>query len=219
MFGLKKYMAGVCAGGLIALCAQGQTGGQGKVGELIPGPFHPLVLNGELVDRYHCPLSDFGARPIVLVMVRGTDVSDGWKANLSALNSFEGKLHDLGMRAMAVFIDDSFKEPLALASIDKRRDLQDKLKALLGSGKEDPYPNLPVCLDSGDLLTRYPMPQGAEASVLMVKGFRLVDRVDLNPGEATAEKMAEILKTAEGKLIEKKLVPTPKPRLKPRIED
>jgi hypothetical protein len=52
-----------------------------------------------------------------------------------------------------------------------------------------------------------------------VKGFRLVDRVDLNPGEATAEKMAEILKTAEGKLIEKKLVPTPKPRLKPRIED
>lgn len=219
MMGLKKNLAGLFLGGLLAIAGQAQTASTGKVGEPIPGPFHPLVLNGELVDRYHCPLSDFGARPIVLVMVRGTEVSDGWKANLAALNTFEGRLHDVGMRAMVVFVDDSFKEPLALSSIDKRRDLQDKMKALLGTAKDNPYPHIPVCLDSGDLLTRYPMPQGAEASILLVKGFRLADRVDLNAGEGTADKFAEILKTAESKLIDKKLVPTPKPRLKPRIED
>jgi len=63
------------------------------------------------------------------------------------------------------------------------------------------------------------MPQGAEASILMVKGFRLADRADLNAGEATPEKFSAILKTAESKLIEGKLLPPPKPRLKPRIED
>jgi|LakMenE01Jun11ns_1017448.scaffolds.fasta_scaffold9715896_1 hypothetical protein len=217
MVGMKKLVAGFGLWGMVAICPV--AFGQGKVGENIPGPFHPLVLNGELADRYHCPLSDFGSRPTVILLVRGTDVSDGWKANLGALNGFEGKLHDLGMRAMAVFIDDSFKEPLALSSIDKRRDLQDKLKSLLGTTKEDPFPNIPVCLDSGDLLGRYPIPQGAEASVLIVKGFRLVDRFDLNPGDATVEKMNEILKKAEAKLIDKKLVQPAKPRLKPRIDD
>jgi hypothetical protein len=69
------------------------------------------------------------------------------------------------------------------------------------------------------LLGRYPIPQGAEASVLIVKGFRLVDRFDLNPGDATVEKMNEILKKAEAKLIDKKLVQPAKPRLKPRIDD
>lgn len=219
MMGLKTKLAGMILGGALVAACQAQAPPAGKVGEPIPGPFHPLVLNGDLVDRYHCPLSDFGARPIVLVMVRGTEVSDAWKANLAALNAFEGRLHDVGMRAMVVFVDDSFKEPLALAGIDKRRDLQDKMKALLGTAKEDPYPHIPVCLDSGDLLSRYPMPQGAEASILMVKGFRLADRADLNAGEATPEKFSAILKTAESKLIEGKLLPPPKPRLKPRIED
>ncbi len=219
MMGLNKILAALFLGGLLPVFGQAQIASTGKVGEPIPGPFHPLVLNGELVDRYHCPLSDFGARPIVLVMVRGTEVSDGWKNNLAALNTFEGRLHDLGMRAMVVFVDDTFKEPLALSGIDKRRDLQDKMKALLGTVKDNPYPHIPVCLDSGDLLNRYPMPQGAEASILMVKGFRLVDRVDLNTGEGTPDKFGEILKTAETKLIDQKLVPPPKPRLKPRIED
>lgn len=222
MAGLAKKMGLFCLWvlGTGTVVAQGQpVASQAKPGEPIPGPFHPLVLNGELVDRYHCPLSDFGSRPIVLVMVRGTDVSDTWKANLGALNAFEGKLHDLGLRAMAVFIDDSFKEPLALAGIEKRRDLQDKMKSILGTGKENPFPNIPVCLDSADLLTRYPMPQGAEATILLAKGFRILDRVDLNPGDVSTEKFGEILKNAESKLIDKKLVGPPKPRLKPRIED
>ena len=93
------------------------------------------------------------------------------------------------------------------------------MKGLLGTTKEDPYPNFPVCLDSGDLLSRYPMPEGAEASVLLVKGFRVVDRVDLNPGDATGARMEAVLKMAEAKLVDKKLLSPPKPRLKPRIED
>lgn len=222
MTGLAKKIGLFCWWALAVGGALGQgqpVASQAKPGEPIPGPFHPLVLNGDLVDRYHCPLSDFGARPIVLVMVRGTDVSDTWKGNLNALNAFEGKLHDLGVRAMAVFIDDTFKEPLALAGIEKRRDLQDKMKTILGTGKDNPFPNIPVCLDSGDLLARYPMPQGAEATILLAKGFRIVDRFDLNPGDVTPEKFGEILKAAETKLIDKKLVGPPKPRLKPRIED
>ena len=196
-----------------------QPAGVAKVGEAIPGPFHPLVLNGDLADRYHCPLSDFGGRPIVLILVRGTEVSDAWKANLATLNTWQGNLQTLGMRSMVVYVDDSFREPLALASIDKRRDLQSKMKGLLGTTKEDPYPNFPVCLDSGDLLSRYPMPEGVEASVLLVKGFRVVDRVDLNPGDATGARMEAVLKMAEAKLVDKKLLSPPKPRLKPRIED
>ena len=52
MVGMKKLVAGFGLWGMVAICPV--AFGQGKVGENIPGPFHPLVLNGELADRYHC---------------------------------------------------------------------------------------------------------------------------------------------------------------------
>src|SRR5262245_47462732 len=55
-----------------------------KVGEVLPGPFDAVVINGKVAkDRQHCLVTEFGLAPVVMVFAR--EPADGKDQNLTAL--------------------------------------------------------------------------------------------------------------------------------------
>lgn len=77
-----------------------------KVGGLIAGAFDAYNLNGKFKGRQHCPVTDFGLRPSVLIFAREVPKEkEGALPNLlSALDEAVEKLADLELRACVVYL-------------------------------------------------------------------------------------------------------------------
>jgi len=187
----------------------------------IPGPFHPLILNGNLAGRYHCPLSDFGSRPFALVLVRGTDVPEGFKEMLGELDALVAKSSPAALRSVVVFVEDKLAMPLYLANAE-RKAARDKIDTALGFAAEpkmdnkNPYPSIFVGLDSAELLKSYPIPEGAAAVAILARDYKVKSVEKIPDGQLNAEKWKSLLETIDSKLVDKTLAPVIRPRLKPR---
>ena len=187
----------------------------------VPGPFHPLILNGTLTGRYHCPLSDFGARPFVLILMRGTDVPEGFKEMLGELDQLIGKNQAAALRGAVIFVGDKIDMPLYLANAE-RKAARDKIDEVLGfamDGKPDaknPYPSIYVGVDSSEVLKSYPMADDVGMSALLARDYRIKSVMRVPVGQLSAEKWKAMLAEVDAKLIDKTLAPVVRPRLKPR---
>lgn len=189
--------------------------------QAVPGPFHPLILNGPLTGRYHCPLSDFGARPFVLILVRGTDVPDGFKEMMGELDQLVGKNQATALRAAVVFVGDKIEIPLYLANAERKaaRDKIDEVLGLANDGKSEvknPYPSIIVGVDSSKVLKSYPMAEDVGMAAILARDYRIKSVTRVPVGQLTAEKWKTLMSDVDAKLIDKTLAPVIKPRLKPR---
>lgn len=187
----------------------------------IPGPFHPLILNGDLAGRYHCPLSDFGPRPFVLVLIRGTDAPEGFKEMLGELNELVEKSKAAALRAAVVFVEDKLETPLYLANAE-RKAARDKIDAALGFATDpkmeakNPFPGVYVGLDSAEVLKTYPLGDGTAAMAVMARDYKVKAVEKVAEGQLNAGKWKSILSSVDAKLVDKTLAPVVRPRLKPR---
>lgn len=187
----------------------------------IPGPFHPLILNGELAGRYHCPLSDFGPRPFVLVLVKGTDTPEGFKEMLGELNQLVEKSRAAALRAAVVFVEDKLETPLYLAN-PERKAARDKIDAALGFSSDpkvearNPFPGVYVGLDSAVVLKTYPLGEGTAATAIMARDYKVVGMERIPEGQLTAARWKAFLAAADTRLVDKTLAPVVRPRLRPR---
>jgi len=187
----------------------------------IPGPFHPLILNGELAGRYHCPLSDFGPRPFVLVLIRGTDAPEGLKEMLGELNDLVEKSKAAALRSAVIFVEDKLETPLYLANAE-RKAARDKIDAALGFASDpkmeakNPFPGVYVGLDSAEVLKTYPLGEGTAAVAVLARDYKVLAVEKVAEGQFNAEKWKTILSNADSKLVDKTLAPVVRPRLKPR---
>lgn len=187
----------------------------------VPGPFHPLILNGPLTGRYHCPLSDFGARPFVLILIRGTDVPEGFKEMLAELDQLIGKNQAAALRGAVIFVGDKIDMPLYLANAERKaaRDKIDEVLGFTSDGKSEaknPYPSIYVGVDSSEVLKSYPMPDDVGMSVLFARDYRVKAVTRVPVGQLSSEKWKAMLAEIDAKLVDKTLAPVIRPRLKPR---
>ncbi len=104
-------VAVVAAFGSIALAAEIKSGPQ--AGEKVPGPFHPLNVNGESAGEKACLFCKHGESPVAMVFAR-TPECEGTQKLIKALEKATAANSKAEMGSFVVFLSDSDKTEKAL---------------------------------------------------------------------------------------------------------
>jgi hypothetical protein len=104
-------VAVVAAFGSLAVAAEIKSGPQS--GEKLPGPFHPLNVNGESAGEKACLFCKHGTSPVAMVFAR-TPECEGTQKLIKALEKATADNAAAEMGSFVVFLSDSDKTEKAL---------------------------------------------------------------------------------------------------------
>ena len=93
-----------------------------QVGEKVPGPFHPLNINGEAAGKKHCLFCSNGNNPVAMVFARNADA-----ATIDLIKKIDEatmKNADSKMGSFFVFLSDDKDLEGKLAEIAKKEGLK-----------------------------------------------------------------------------------------------
>ena len=162
-----------------------------QVGRNVPGPFHPLNLNGRFKDRYHCPVSEQDLSPMVLVFTRDLDVGDPLKKLITDLEAATKRHIPVDLGAAVVFVSSDPKKVVGdedvvnrdgavgkpseeflkqfdqtLKTEDKRAELTQKLKEATGGLMLE---KVILCWAGQDDLARYDLDPAKTTTVVLYR--------------------------------------------------
>jgi hypothetical protein len=95
-----------------------------KVGSNLPGPFSPYNVTGPHKQHYHCPVSDHGLEPMVLVFHKNVDFGDPLPNLLKRLDTAIDKNTDIRLGAFVTFLPDNL--PDVVGSKEDNQDTNSK---------------------------------------------------------------------------------------------
>jgi hypothetical protein len=149
---IRNVLAGavVVALGAVAFAADLKSGPQ--AGEKVPGPFHPLNINGESAGKKACLYCKAGDSPVVAIFARNTD-NPALAKLISAVEEATAKNAKAELNSFAVFCNSDEK-------------LEGKLKDLAEKAK---LKNLVLSIESPEGPDKYNISKDAEVTVLVYK--------------------------------------------------
>ena len=146
-----------------------------KVGEDLPGPFHPYNVTGKRAGDFHDVLSEQGLDPVVLVLVRNWDFTKKVDDQvplvqlLQRLDPMAGKDAKVRIAVAAVFLNDDLKD------VVKNDDLRKKYAENVETFKTDAkLNNIVLGLDNADGPKDYALNADAEVTVLACNRLKVV---------------------------------------------
>lgn len=182
---VRQMIAGFAAVALVAgfaVAAEVKSGPQ--VGEKVPGPFHPLNVNGEDAGKKQCLYCKNGPNPVAVVFAR--DTSDASVAKLlKKLDDATVANSKCEMGSYAVYLTDSDKAETELKAMAKNQGL----KALI------------VSIDNPQGPEKYKISQDADVTVLLYTEHKVKANHSFKKGELTDAKIEAIVKDL-GKITE-----------------
>jgi hypothetical protein len=93
-----------------------------QVGKDVPGPFHPLNVNGDQAGKKHCLYCQNGNNPVAMVFVR--DMSPEVTSLIKKIDAANGKYADKKMGSFFVFLNDSEELPKKLEKVAEKQKLK-----------------------------------------------------------------------------------------------
>lgn len=99
-------VAVVAAFGTLAVAAEIKSGPQ--AGEAVPGPFHPLNVNGDTPGKKTCLFCKYGDSPVAMVFARNPEC-EGTKKLIKKLEEVAAANSKADMGAFVVFLSDDDK--------------------------------------------------------------------------------------------------------------
>ena len=81
-----------------------------KVGSNLPATFHPYNVTGPFKQRFHCPISEHGLEPMVLIFYKNVDFSDPLPDLLKRLDTAIEKDADKRLGAFVAFLPDDLPD-------------------------------------------------------------------------------------------------------------
>ncbi len=150
MFRKMLAVAVVAVLGGIVLGADLKSGPQ--TGEKVPGPFHPLNINGEDAGKKACLYCKNGDNPVAVVFARSAD-NPTLKKLIAALDTATDKNAKAEMGSFVVY----------LAADDT---LEAKLKAQAAEAK---YKKIVLSIESPEGPSKYNIARDADVTVLLYK--------------------------------------------------
>lgn len=115
---VASLTAALLAGGLMA--AEIKSGPQ--VGEKVPGPFHPLNVNGAAAGKKNCLYCQNGTNPVAMVFAR--EVNPAVEKLITKLDAATAKNQGCNMGSFVVFLSDSDQLPKKLGELAKKDNLK-----------------------------------------------------------------------------------------------
>jgi hypothetical protein len=168
-----------------------------KPGNDLPGPFTPYNLTGKHAGRFHCLVCQNGLNPVVLVLIRGTDVDAATRALLEQLDKAVKANEKARLGGFAVFIDDQVRD---LVADDEQRD--DLVKKV-----EDAAPKLErlvLALESKKNLDKYPLDEEAALTLVLYNRLKIVDVKTFAKGKLDPASVKTLVAEAVEKLTKSK---------------
>lgn len=173
-----------------------------KVGNNLPGPFHPYNVTGPDKQRFHCLISEHGLEPMVMIFCKNVDFGDPLPSLLKRLDTAIDKNPSTSLGAFVVFLPDDL--PDVVGSKDKDQDTNSKHddarleleKKIEQAGSDMKLKHVILCLDNKSDVAKYGLSDENLVTVVLYTKLRIVALHALPKSdftEAAVEKiMAEV---------------------------
>jgi hypothetical protein len=107
---------------VLGVAAQDAVKSGPQVGQKVPGPFHPLNINGESAGKKNCLYCANGANPVAVVFAR--ELTPSVAKLITKLDASTAKNTGCSMGSYAVFMSDNEKLQGQLEQLAKKSDLK-----------------------------------------------------------------------------------------------
>jgi hypothetical protein len=127
---VRQLLAGVVAVALvggIAIAADIKSGPQ--EGSKLPGPFHPLNVNGEAAGKKNCLYCQFGDDPVAMVFARTADCPQTAKL-IKKLDAATAANKKDSMGSFVVFLSDDDKMADTLKTMTEKEGIKNTIVAV-----------------------------------------------------------------------------------------
>lgn len=132
-----------------------------KVGNDLPGPFHPFNVTGANKRRFHCLISEHGLEPMAMIFYKGVDAGDPLPKLLTKLDTAISKNSETRLGAFVVFLSDDLPDVVGSKDTnqetnskndDARLELEKKIEQ---AGADMKLKNVVLCLDTKADVAKY----------------------------------------------------------------
>ncbi len=178
-----------------------------KAGNNLPGTFHPYNVTGAHKQRFHCPISEHGLEPMVLVFHKNVDFSDPLPTLLKQLDSAIEKNSDKRLGAFVTFIPDDLPD-VAGSKDEKDQDTNSKnddarleLEKKIEQGAADmKLRHVVLGLDSKADVARFGLSDESLITVVLYTKLKVAAVYSLSKSDFTSDTVAKIMRDVADKL-------------------
>jgi hypothetical protein len=146
-----------------------------QAGQTVPGPFHPLNINGEDAGKKACLYCKAGDSPVVAIFARNADDA-ALKKLISAVEESTAKNAKAELNSFVVFCSDSDK-------------LEPKLKELAEKAK---LKHVVLAIESNEGPDKYNISKDADVTVLLYKERTVVANHTFGKGKLTEKDVEKV---------------------------
>ena len=136
---MKKYL--IASAALVACLgfavAAGDIKSGPQVGEKLPGPFHPLNINGSAAGKKNCLYCSNGENPVAMIFAK--EDSKQLNTLIKMIDACTAKHSDCSMGSFVVFCSDDKNLEEQLKKVVKDTDLKQTVLAIDNPGGPDKY--------------------------------------------------------------------------------
>jgi len=175
---IRKLFAGIVAASLIggfAIAAEIKSGPQ--EGTMLPGPFHPLNVNGEGAGKKACLYCKFGDDPVAMVFARTSACPQTAKL-IKKLDAVTAANKKADMGSFVVFLSDDDKAA-------------DSLKAM---AEKEKLTNVVLAVDNPAGPEKYNVSKDADLTVILYKDRKVAVNKTFKKGAITDADIDAIIK-------------------------
>ncbi len=146
-----------------------------QVGEKVPGPFHPLNINGEAAGKKHCLFCENGTNPVAMIFARNadTDVVD----LIKQIDAATVKNGEAKMGSFVVFLTDD-------------KDMETKLKDV---ADKNGLKKCVLSIDNPAGPKGYNVAETAEVTVVLYKDRKVEANHSFGKGELNGKSIANVI--------------------------
>ena len=145
-------------------------------GDTVPGPFHPLNINGANAGKKHCLFCENGSNPVAVVFAR--EVDENLTKLIKKLDEETGKNKSAKMGSYVVFCSDA-------------KGLEGKLEEL---AKKEGLKNIVLSIDNPAGPEDYKISRDAQVTVLLYSNFKVAANHAFKKGALKAADVETVVK-------------------------
>jgi len=170
-----------------------------EAGSDLPGPFYSFMATGKKKGKYHCLVTEHDLNPVVMVMVKGVEITEPLKYLLVKLDNAVDRNPNSRLASFFIFHSDKLKN-LARDDIlgnpegeePKRKIREEMEKKIEDIARDANLKHITLALDITDRLLKYKA-DTADVVVLLYNRYRVVSFHALKKDALTEAKAKEIL--------------------------
>lgn len=178
-----------------------------KVGNNLPGTFHPYNVTGPFKGRFHCPVSDHSFEPMVLVFYKNVDFSEPLPALLQRLDTAIEKNAETRLGVFVTFVPDDLPD-VAGSKDDKDQDANSKNddarlemeKRIAQGGVDMKLRQVVLGLDNKSDVAKYGLAEDTLVTVVLYTKLKIVAVHALSKGDFTGAAIDKIMADLGDKL-------------------